>query len=145
MCKDYSGNGQGSIQINGVTPATNQCKFILAKANNDVFYSCSEIKNGIFYSVLQYIGPTADAAKHRYKVEMLNQVSEESLTVTHLARGFGEDVSEIHNSGDCVKLYPEQHNRFANESSALAFSLDILTVTSTPLPYLTVTNWGGKY
>jgi hypothetical protein len=112
------------LQISGVTPATKHCKLI--SAYNDTFYSCSEIKNGIFYSVLQYIGPAADAAKYKYKLEFSNKVSREDLAVTLLARSFDEDLSEVHNSGNCVKLYPEHYNRFANDRNELAFSLNIL-------------------
>jgi hypothetical protein len=37
-----------------------------------------------------------------------------------------EDLSEVHNSGNCVKLYPEQFNRFVKGRSDLAFSMDII-------------------
>ena len=39
----------------------------------------------------------------------------ENLAVTLLARSSDEDLSEIHNSGNCVFLYPEQFIRFRNE------------------------------
>jgi len=81
--------------------------------------------NGTFYSVLQYIGPAADAAKYRYKVEFFNKECTESLAVTLLARSWDEDVGEVHSSGKCVKLYQEQFNCFANESSELALSIEI--------------------
>ena len=123
---EYYGLGQGPIPIRGVTPDTKSCKFILA--NNVVFCSRSEIKNGVFYSVLQYIGPAENAAKHRYRVEIFNKERTEILAVTRVARSLGEDLSEIHNSGNCVKLYPDQYNRFSNEGSELAFSMEILTV-----------------
>jgi hypothetical protein len=51
--------------------------------------------------------------------------------VSFLARSLDEDLSEIHNSGNCVKLYPEQFNRFANEGSELAFSMSIIIVGPT--------------
>jgi len=134
VCMQY--NGYGSVhygnrvllQISGVTPATKHCKLIFA--HNIVFYSCSEIKNGIFYYVLQYIGPATDAAKYQYKLEFFNKERTGSLAVSFLARSWDEDLSEVHNSGNCVKLYPEQFNRFANEWSELAFSMEILTVGS---------------
>jgi hypothetical protein len=67
VCMDYQGRGpRGPLQISGVTPATKHCKLIFAY--DVVFYSCSEIKNAIFYSVLQYIGPAADAPKYQYKL-----------------------------------------------------------------------------
>jgi hypothetical protein len=126
MCKKYYGNGQGSVPIRGVTPKGKNCKFILT--DNDVFYSRSEIKNGVFYSVVQYIGPAEKAAEHRYRVEMFNKERTESLAITRLARRADEALSEVRNSGNCVKLYQELYKRFANEKNELAFSLVILTV-----------------
>ena len=83
--------------------------------------------NVLFYSVLQYTGPGVKAAKHRYRVEFFNKERTENLSVTHLARSLDEDLSEVHNSGNFVKSYPEQFNRFANEGSELAFSF-IVTI-----------------
>ena len=123
MCVEYYGLGQGSIPIRGVTPDTKNCKFIFA--DNYAFCCCTEIKNGAFYCVLKYISPVENAAKHRYRVEIYNKERTESLAVTRLARSFDEDLSEVHNSGNCVKLYPEQYNGFANDGSELAFSMDI--------------------
>jgi hypothetical protein len=132
---DYNGHGPGHynrrlFQISGVTPVTKQSKHIFAY--NDIFYSCSEFKNDIFYSVLQYIGPAADAAKYKYKLEFVSMGCEENLTVTLLARSLDEDLNEVYNSGKCVKLYPVQYNRFANDWNELTFSLDIFTVGSGP-------------
>ena len=116
----------GTIQISGVTPAVKHCKLIFA--HNAVFCSRSEISNGIFYSVLQCIGPAADALKYRYKLEFFNEERTEGLAVCLFARSYNEDLSEVHNSGNCVKLYPEQFNRFRNKKSELAFSMEIITV-----------------
>jgi len=126
MCMEYYGLGQASFTIRGVTPNTKNYKFILA--HNDVFCICSEIKNGLLYSVLQYFGPAEKAANHRYKVEFFNKERTEIISVTRLARSWGEDLSEVYNSGNCVKLYPEQYNLFANEGSEMALSMEILTV-----------------
>jgi len=84
--------------------------------------------NGVFYSILLYIGPDADVAKYRYRAEFFNKEHVESLAVTLLARSWDEDLGEIRNSGKCVKLYPEQFNCCANERSELTFSVEILTV-----------------
>ena len=128
MCIDYYGHGsfynRGAFPISGVTPDKNCCKLILY--GNNILCSRSEIQNGIFYSVLQYIGPAADAVKYRYKLEFFNKERTESLAVTRLARSLDENLSEVHNSGNCVKLYPEQFNCFANEGSELAFSMEII-------------------
>jgi hypothetical protein len=119
---------QGSIRISGVTP--DRGRFVFIYFQLAVFCSRSEIKKGVFYSVLQYFGPAAGAAKYRYRLEFRNKERTESLAVTLLARSWDEDLSEVHNSGNCVKLYPEQYNRFAKEGSELAFSIDVITVGS---------------
>jgi len=106
-----------------VTPATRHCKLLVAYSV--AFCSRSEIKNGIFYYVLQYIGPAAEAAKYQYTLQLFNEEYTENLAVSLLARSWDEDLSEVHNSGNCVKLYPEQFNRFANERSELAFWMEI--------------------
>jgi hypothetical protein len=130
VCIDYYGHGsfynRGAFPISGVTPDTAHCKLILY--GNNVLYSRSEIQNGIFYSVLQYIGPAADAAKYKYKLEFFDKERTESLAVTCVARSLDEDLSEVHNSGNCVKLHPEQFSRFANEGCGLAFWMEIVTV-----------------
>jgi len=130
VCIDYQVHGlygnRSPFQISRVTPATKYCKLIFY--GNSVLYNCSEIKNGIFYSVLQYIGPAAEAVKYQYKLQFLSKERKESLAVALLARSLDEDLSEIHNSGNCVKLYPEQFSRFANEGSELEFSMEIVTV-----------------
>jgi hypothetical protein len=130
MCIDYYGSGsfynRGAFPINGVTPDTKYCKLILY--GNNVLYSRSEIQNGILYSVLQYVGPVAEAAKYQYKLDFFNKDRTESLAVTVLARSWDEDLSEVYNSGKCVKLYPEQFNRFANERRELSFSMEIVAV-----------------
>jgi hypothetical protein len=76
------------------------------------------------YSVLQYIGPAADAAKYKYKVEFFNKDRMEILAVTLLAGSFIED----RNSGNCVKLYADQYNRFENDRIGLIFLLEIIRV-----------------
>ena len=124
-CMKYYGLGKGSIPIWVVTRDAKHFKFILA--DNDVFCNCYEIKNGVFYSVLQYIGPAENAAKHRYRVEIFNKERTEGFAITRSARSFDEDLSEVHNSGNCVKLYPEQYIGFANKRSELAFSMEILS------------------
>ena len=63
---DYHGPGsflnRCYFHISGVTPAKKHCKLIFVY--NDLFCSRSEIKVGIIYSVLQYIGHAADAASY---------------------------------------------------------------------------------
>jgi len=116
----------GPFQISGVTPATKHCKLIFAY--NVAFCSRSEIENDIFYYVLQYIGPAAEAAKYQYKLQFFNKDRTESLAVSLLSRSWDEDLNEVSNSGNCVNLYSKQFKRFVNEECELAFSMEIITV-----------------
>jgi hypothetical protein len=111
VCVDSS--GCGSFLIGGVTPAANYSKVICVYS--DVFCIFCEIQNGILYAVLQYIGPAEEAAIYQYKVELFNEERTESLADTHLARSFHEILCEIHSPGNCVKLFPDQFNRFIFE------------------------------
>jgi E3 ubiquitin-protein ligase SIAH1 len=86
MCMGDYGLGEGSVPISGVTPDIVRFTFIFVR--NDVFCSWSEIKNGLFYSVLQYIDPAADAAKYRYRLEFFIKEHTESLRITVLVRRF---------------------------------------------------------
>ena len=126
MCMEYYGRYQDSIHISGVTPNIGRAKFIFT--GDAILCSRSKITNDVFYSVLQYTGPAADAAKYSYRLEFFNKEHKEGLSKTLLATSLDEDLSEIHNAGNCVKLYPEQFNRFTNEGSELAFSIVILTL-----------------
>ena len=121
MCKEYYGRFQGSIHISGVTPDTGRDIFIFV--GNDIFCSRSKITNDLFYSVLLYIGPAADAVKYRCKLELFNKENKEALTVTRLARSVNEDLSEDH----CVKIAPYQLNCFRNENNEVDFSMEIFT------------------
>ena len=61
-------------------------------------------------------------------VIFFNREATENLAVTLLARSSDEDLNEIHHSGNCVFLYPEQFRRFRDEKSELAFSMEIISV-----------------
>jgi hypothetical protein len=60
-------------------------------------------------------------------VEFSNKECTESIAVTLLARSWDEDLGEVHNSRNCMKLYQEQFNHFASERSELALLMEILT------------------
>jgi len=126
MCRTCLGPYVTQINFSIVTPDIWQFTFIFI--NNDIFCSRSTITNGIFYSELLYIGPAADAAKYKYNLGFWNKERMESLTITLLVRSCYEDMSEVLNPGDCVKLYPEQFSRFANERGELKFRVEIITV-----------------
>jgi hypothetical protein len=52
----------------------------------------------------------------------------ESLAISILARSWDEVLIEIYNAGNCVKLYQDLFNRFLDEESELAFSIQIFRV-----------------
>jgi hypothetical protein len=106
--------------------ASYRCPVVFIFIGSDIFYSSPKIVDGMFCFDLLYIGPAAEAAKYRYRVEFYDVERAESLVVSCLARSWDEDLSEVHNSGNCVKLNPEQLNRFVNEWNILEFSIEII-------------------
>ena len=80
MCVEYYGRYQGSIHISGVTPNIGQVKFIFV--GNDVFCTRSKITNDLFYSVLKYTGPAADAAKYSYRLQFCKKEHKEIFRIT---------------------------------------------------------------
>jgi hypothetical protein len=54
-------------------------------------------------------------------LQYFNEEHKESFAVIRLARRLDEDLSEVHNSGKCVNLYPEQFNGFKVENGELTF------------------------
>jgi hypothetical protein len=93
--------------------------------DKNVFSCCCEIRENVFYSVLQYIGSAADAANYRYTVEFINKQHTEGFVITQQVRSFLEVLSEIQSSGNCVKLYADQFKRFMDVERALIFSVKV--------------------
>ena len=61
--------------------------------------------NGLFYSVLPYIGPAADTVKYSYRLEFFKNEYKYSLSITLLASTFYEELFEVHNSGTASFLF----------------------------------------
>jgi E3 ubiquitin-protein ligase SIAH1 len=122
MC--YRFRTHWSFLISVSTNSTKQYKLILY--DNNVFCCCCELRENVFYSVLQYIGPDGYAAKYRYRVEFFNKGHKESIVITQQVGSFLEDFSEIQSSGNCVKLYADQFRPFMDEESELTFSVKVL-------------------
>lgn len=122
LCVDIC--GRGSFLISGVTPSAKYSKVIFVYS--DVFYICSEIHNGVLYVVMQYTGLAEDADNYQYKVEFFNKERTESISLTHLAVSYDDDLGEVRSSGQCVKLYPQQFNRFTDEKGKLTFLMEII-------------------
>jgi len=82
----------------------------------------------MFYAVVQYIGPPENAAKYKYRVEFVNTDNTEGVTVTHLARSFGENLYDIFKAGNCVKLHYDVVSRLKTQKSYIKLKLEILKV-----------------
>jgi len=61
--------------------------------------------NGMFYVVVQYIGPPENAAKYQYRVKLVNKENTEGVTKMHLTRSFDENLEDVFKSGNCWKLH----------------------------------------
>jgi hypothetical protein len=97
-------------------------------AYNETFCSLFLEECYIFYAVLQYVGPSENAAKYKYKVEFVNKDNTESVTVMHLTRSAGENLDELYRSGKCGKLHYDVVSRLTDEQSNLKFKLEIIKI-----------------
>ena len=102
--------------------------FQFAFALNEVFCLRFRGYNDNLYSVLQYVGPSENAAKYKYKVEFVNKDNTEGATVMQLTRSFGENLDDIFQAGNCGKLHYDVVSRLGDEMSKLKFKIDILKV-----------------
>jgi len=124
MCLDY-----GEVEL---SPFLLMCsrawcnKFVFIY--DEVFFRRFCWRNGMFYAVVQYIGPPENAAKYKYRVEFVNTDNTEGVTVTHLARSFGENLYDIFKAGNCVKLHYDVVSRLKTQKSYIKLKLEILKV-----------------
>jgi len=97
-------------------------------AYSEIFFSLFLTKNSIFYAVLLYVGPSENAAKYKHKVEFVNKDNTEGVTVMHLTRSAGEDLRDVHRSGNCGNLDCDVVSRLKDEQSNLKFKLGIIRI-----------------
>ncbi|XP_069680184.1 E3 ubiquitin-protein ligase Siah1-like [Periplaneta americana] len=124
QCLEY--NGRHSLVLSGIKASCGY--FRLLFAYNEIFYRHFQIKDGVMYATLQYIGPIENASKFRYKVIFVNKKNTESIIVTHAARSISENLEDIFNSGNCLKLHYDVVNRFTNENSDLTIGMEIFKI-----------------
>jgi hypothetical protein len=97
-------------------------------AYNEIFFSLFLEKDSVFYADLQYVGPSENAAKYKYKVEFVNKDDTEGVTVMHLTRSAGDNLNEFYRSSKCAKLHYDVVNRLRDEQGYLKFKLEIIRV-----------------
>jgi hypothetical protein len=112
--------------LKDIEPRMDLSQFVYAL--NEVFFLRFRANNDTFYAVLLYIGPAENAANYKYKVEFVNKDDTEGVTVMHLTRSFDEDLDEVFNSGNCVKLHYDVVRRLEIKESGLKFKTDIFRV-----------------
>ena len=95
---------------------------------DEVFFRQFCERNGIFYVVVQYIGPPENAAKYKYKVEFVNEDNTEGVTVMHLTRSFDENLDDIFKAGNCGKLHYDVVKRLTTQKAYIKFKVEILKV-----------------
>ncbi|PSN35350.1 hypothetical protein C0J52_22156 [Blattella germanica] len=121
QCLEYT--GRHSLVLCGVKPTCGYFRVIFA--HNEIFYRHFQIRNGALYATLQYIGPSENAAKFRYKVIFVNKANTECITFSQAARGISENLEDIFNSGNCVKLHYDIASRFVNDNEDLYIGMEI--------------------
>jgi hypothetical protein len=95
-------------------------------AHEEVFLHTIRIINGIWYFLLQYIGPEQDIGSFSYKLcldEMEDDVA--CIKISHWCRSINEDVNEIYQSCKCIMLPAEVICRAINDGD-LSFYFKIV-------------------
>jgi len=124
MCLDYGEVESRSLHEHGTSAWFHKFVFVY----DEVFFRAFDVRNGVFYVVVQYISPPDNAAKYKYKVKFVNKNNTEGITVMHLTRSFLEHVSDNFNSGNCGKLHYDVVSRLTNQHGDLKFKLEICRV-----------------
>jgi hypothetical protein len=124
MCLDYGEVEFGPFLLLCSRAWCNKFIFVY----DEVFFRQFCEKNGMFYVVVQYIGPPDNAAKDKYKVEFVNTDDTEGVTVMRLTRSFDENLDDIFKSGNCGKLHYDVVKRLATQKAYIKFKLEILKV-----------------
>ena len=101
-------------------------KFVFAL--NEVFCLTFQTNYVTLYAVLQYVGPSDNAAKYKYKVEFINTDNTDSVTVMHLTKSFDEKLGEIIKSGNCGKVQYDVVRRLVTKGGRLKFTTEIFRV-----------------
>jgi len=124
MCLDYGEVESRTLNEAGTSAWFHKFVFVY----DEVFFRAFDVRNGMFYVVVQYIGPPDKAAKYKYKVKFVNENNTEGVTIMHLARRFRDELDEIFNSGNCGRLHYDVVRRLRTKEGDLKFKLEILRV-----------------
>jgi hypothetical protein len=124
MCLDYGEVESRTLHEKGTSAWFNKFVFVY----DEVFFRAFDVRNGIFYVVVQYVGPPDNAAKYKYKVKFVNRNNTECVTIMHLTRSFLEQMNDIFKSGNCGKLHYDVVSRLTTQYGDLKFKLEIRRV-----------------
>jgi hypothetical protein len=124
MCLDYGEVESRSLHEHGTSAWFHKFGFVY----DEVFFRAFDVRNDMFYVVVQYIGPPGNAAEYKYKVTSVNKDNTEGVTVMHLTRSFLEHVGDNFRSGNCGKLHYDVVSRLTTLEGDLKFKLEILRV-----------------
>jgi hypothetical protein len=102
--------------------------FCFIFAYNEIFFSFFRENQGIFYAVLQYVGPPENAAKYKYKVEFVNKDDTEGVTIMHLTTSSDVELNDVYRLGSCGKLLFDVVNRLTDLQGNVKFKLEIIRV-----------------
>jgi E3 ubiquitin-protein ligase SIAH1 len=102
--------------------------FCFIFAYSEIFYSSFVEENGIFYAAVLYVGPAQNAAKYKYKVELVNKDDTAGITVMHLTSCYNETLQSVYSSNKCGRLRTEQVNLLKDEKSNVKYKVEIMRV-----------------
>jgi hypothetical protein len=91
-------------------------------------FTCWKLKkNGRYYTAVQLIGTSSEAAKYKCEFTLRAANGIEQISNTFFVRGCSEDYATIFNSGKCLNLDEETFKSFVEEKD-LKLTVTLSTV-----------------
>jgi E3 ubiquitin-protein ligase SIAH1 len=116
-------NGVRILVINTDSTEMKGGKIIFAY--NEIFYIHTQRRMNNYYIAVRYIGTPKNASKYRYAIHFSKSNSIESIVACHVPCSVTEEVDEIFESGNCVKLPYDLLKRFETHDANLPYKLRI--------------------
>jgi hypothetical protein len=105
------------------------CRVIYALGQ--VFYQQFNVKEEIFYFMVQHVGPANGDDKYKYEFTLESSEGDEKVQVSHYVQSVKINIDDIRESGKCVKLHYDVVKNFMEDGS-LKFEMEITQVRGAP-------------
>jgi hypothetical protein len=94
-------------------------------ACGEIFYQQFQVRDNVFYFVIQHVGPEEYDSKFQYNFTITSPEHAESVSFSFVAQSYTVDIDAIHRSGQCVKLFFDTVKNFLKENNNFKFEFYI--------------------